>query len=767
MNDRFQPFLAFAEPIFVRIPAAFAWALVALLGWVGQSANAHQVGAAPMWVVGAPNMAPAGTLTVAWPGVNPEVVARSVAAAPAGSRGLLLTGFADDIAARDTLSTVRVSKGRRATIAVASPWFDAGASAVRSRAAAWLGRFAAAGGSADFIVIRCNASASVQRFGSSWNAIAADPRGAALLRELGVRDLSARTVGASGFASRWKATIDACLTAALTASIGAELQARFPRATIVLQAPSINPSASAAFGSAALRSLSATDLAGTTSLDAALNRLAPDSRWAVSLPEPSSRAPVAPGDRAIDWREAAFHAALRTRAPMLVGAPTLASTDIAEVLAVARDLRSQSVDRGSTVPVRLTDVTYGPGIMLASAARVGDAMLVRVSTEPGVREICLSFAGGGTASSTLIGDESGVWVRIGSRDRLMRVEACISAGPEAATTAVASAQSAPAWTVLFDSIPADGATAPVSGARPYMLVGQYDCDPEIARTGVIDPERVAAQVDRLIAAGKGSEFGVLDFEEPFDHLWESGASDPRYGPALQSMIATIRFLKQRYPGIKWTYYGLPRVKYWLPEGEWAELSQAQREAVYARSVAPILPLMGEMDWFNPGVYDVYERSMGMPTTRTPRIAAEAAWRSANVETIKWHFASRGAQCPPVIPMVCPWFQGGGFATEMRPVPSTEFFEEQVRPLVAAGASGIAIWGGMRYALYVVRWTDPHPSQAFIELRSRIRLAFIRDYLGGQPVQDSEWGDPVLAATIGRGLNETMVTALNAVDAARP
>ena len=73
-----------------------------------------------------------------------------------------------------------------------------------------------------------------------------------------------------------------------------------------------------------------------------------------------------------------------------------------------------------------------------------------------------------------------------------------------------------------------------------MLVGQYDCDVTIAESGVIDPQRVIAQVERLIAAGKGSKWGVLDFEEPFDALWDAGDSDPRYRPALASMVATIR-----------------------------------------------------------------------------------------------------------------------------------------------------------------------------------------------------------------------------------
>lgn len=766
MNERLCSQPDSATPMCRRVAPKIVLLVAVMLGVMDREALA-QAATAPVWVIGAPNMSPAGTLVQAWPGASPEATAVSVLSAPPGSRGLLLTVFAEDIATRDTLSVVRGSGKRRTVVAVASPWFDAGAIAVRARTSSWLGRFTAAGGTADFVVIRCAASAPVQRFASSWSAIAADPRSAALVRQLGVKDLSARTVGMPGFAARWKSVSDARLAAAIDSSIGAEVRSRFPRAQIVLDAPRLGPEANSASGSAGLRTIAIEDRSGAASFGQALSRLSANGRWAAMIHEPSAR-PAASGPAvALGWREAVFHAALRTSAPVVVSATSLQPADIGAIIDAARELRGQAPGQQTFAPAPLAGTALGAGVQLASAARVGASLLVRVTTDHDVRALCVTLADGNIIRELVSEGDGGAWIALGQADRAIRIDACSPAESPVSPAVATAMPVAPAWAVLYDSIPSVPATSPVPSARSYMLVGQYDCDPEIARTGVIDPARVAAQVDRLIAAGKGSEYGVLDFEDPFDHLWESGTADPRYGPALQSMIATIRHLKERYPGIKWTYYGLPRVKYWLPEGEWAELSQPQREAVFARSVAPILPLMAEMDWFNPGVYDVYERAMGMPTTRTPRVDAEAAWRRANVEAIKWHFASRGLEAPPVIPMVCPWFQGGGFATEMRPVPASEFLEEQVRPVAAAGAAGVAIWGGMRYALYVARWTAPHPSSAFLELRDRIRSAFVRDYLGGRTVADSEWGDPSVATTIGTGLNETMFAALLAGDAARP
>jgi len=164
---------------------------------------------------------------------------------------------------------------------------------------------------------------------------------------------------------------------------------------------------------------------------------------------------------------------------------------------------------------------------------------------------------------------------------------------------------------------------------------------------------------------------------------------------------------------------------------------------------------------------VYERSMGMPTTRTPRVEAEAWWRRANVEAILAFYRSREVNAPPIIPMVSPWFQGGGFATAMRPVPEQEFIEEQVKPLVDAGASGIGVWGGMRYALYVTRWPGSHPSTAFLALREEIRSAFARDYLPGQSLGSIDWTSPAVQQQLADALDATMSRAILACESVKP
>jgi hypothetical protein len=190
-------------------------------------------------------------------------------------------------------------------------------------------------------------------------------------------------------------------------------------------------------------------------------------------------------------------------------------------------------------------------------------------------------------------------------------------------------------------------------------------------------------------------------------------------------------------------------------------------AKYVQLTGVVEPLMTEMDFFMPGVYDVYERAKGVPGSPAGADAIEASWRRANVEAISHWFQSRNRAVPAIIPIVSPWFQGGSIATELMPIPPSEFLEDQIRPLVAAGASGIAVWGAMRYYLYVAQWPGDHPSMAFLELRKTIQKVLCRDYLNGADPASVDWTSPSVGQQLGQSMNIVMINALEASWSARP
>jgi hypothetical protein len=299
-------------------------------------------------------------------------------------------------------------------------------------------------------------------------------------------------------------------------------------------------------------------------------------------------------------------------------------------------------------------------------------------------------------------------------------------------------------------------------AEKYLIVYQNNGDPRAQETCTIDPAPVATEVQRLLALDPSATMGVLDFEFPFDAVFAAGSSDPRYGPMVVSMIETLRVLRQRFPGVAWTYYGMPRLPYWNPEGVWPSLSEAQREAIFLRSTAAYAPLLDEIDWVMPSLYDVYERALGMPTTTVPRNEVEAEFRRAYIQCVRRYYERAGRTVKPIIPVVSPWFQNVSNveARFLGPIPVDEFADEQVRPALEAGADGIAVWGSMGYALRVAFYTQQSYALGFAQTQRTFRAALLGT-VGAEPAPD--WGSPEAARALGMRVNQTLSTALRLID----
>ncbi len=692
----------------------------------------------------------AGLISVT-PSTPPAAAAAAVRASGVGlGRGLVMTGFADDIGNHDFL----ISRSGRASVRVASPWIAQGGRVVAARLQSWLDAFAGAGGTADFVVFHCRADLGAQRYSRSWSAIQSDPRGALLLRSLGFRSLPPAPHADIAFVARWRSVADERLDIALTTSVMPSIRRALPNAGVAFRGHATrSASASRIDGRFGTHDLASTDPCDTASAACLTGLRSAVSRFSAA----SSRPAAILMDRSLcgdldGWREAVIHSALCGAARVLSPLPGDGAGSGGFVQTLNAELSGRLAASAAFRPVP-PPARVDPSLAVSSGASALRTHL-RISVPQSVEAVRIAMADGSQSVVRVPAGQQGVWFEHPRGDVVQSVD------PTAAPDQLADGTRP----LLYDSFVADSAVAPASNAEKYMLVGQYDVDRTIAQTGIIDPQLVIAQVERLIASGHGSRWGVLDFEDPFDLLWDSGDRDPRYRPALQSMIDTVRALRTRFPDIKWTYYGVPRVKYWLSGRVWSDLTQAEREAEYRKAVAPVAALMPELDFVMPGVYDVYEDAMGMPTTMTPRRVVEASWRTANVEAIKQHFRERGMPVPPIVPMVSPWFQPGGFANAQRPIPMTEFMEEQVKPLLDAGSSGIALWGAMRYFARVANWPEGHPDPAFRELRTELRAQFARDYWPstGSLAASVRWDLPETAQMLAQRLDVQMSDAISAV-----
>jgi hypothetical protein len=348
--------------------------------------------------------------------------------------------------------------------------------------------------------------------------------------------------------------------------------------------------------------------------------------------------------------------------------------------------------------------------------------------------------------------------------------------PVTAPAALAAAQSVTSFPIIYDSAPAAGFVSPVATASRYLIVYQSDFgayDPSDQTAVDVDSNAVIEVIRQKLSKASYSEWGVLDIENPFDEVLKNGPADARFDRAVASLVNVIRAVRTAYPQMKWTYYGFPRVPYWMGMNDWGQLTKDQREIKYAEFARNYEPIMAEMDWFMPSLYDVYERAQQMPRCASPREVAEAEYRKACVYAVNRWFTRAGVAERPIIPVVSPWFQPGGVATAYKAIPMDEFCAEQVRPAIEAGASGMAIWGEMGFFLKMATASNLPTAQYVRDWQEQTRSAFASLVPAGSaalspsaPASPTsiDWFAPSTAQAIGATLNDSMSSAMRAIEA---
>ncbi len=332
-------------------------------------------------------------------------------------------------------------------------------------------------------------------------------------------------------------------------------------------------------------------------------------------------------------------------------------------------------------------------------------------------------------------------------------------GGSTTTPATVAALQGPApLHILYNEKPSDSFTVPDVGAQMYFGVYQ-NTDPN-AHTGQIDVPRVVEATRAIVAANPNMEWGMLDFEHPYNEVLLAGPSDPLYANAVASKVALIKAVKEEFPNIKWTYYGVPRLPYWVDGQTWSTMSETKRRELFDHAQLSYGPIMRELDWVQPTVYDKYERSMGFPLSNlAARDAAERAYRVALVEVTRDWYARNELQAKPILPAVSPWFLDASKATMFRAIPSEEMESDQLRAVIEAGAQGVSVWSGMRHKIMLAT-INFMPNSAFGQLsQSQARSTFASDVLGGATLTSVNWQDPAVKDALERACNEAMATMM--------
>jgi hypothetical protein len=236
-------------------------------------------------------------------------------------------------------------------------------------------------------------------------------------------------------------------------------------------------------------------------------------------------------------------------------------------------------------------------------------------------------------------------------------------------------------------------------------------DPAASTTAKVNGEKVVA----AIKAARGenpSGWVMLDYEVPFDEIFDNGPTDPRYNPMVQSMIEAVRYAKAQLPNCKFTYYGVPNMRYWIPGGGWEAAPQWSQIQTMDTRFAVYKELVAELDWLNPCVYDRYDATKHPANEQVALAKREKLFRNKMVELSDRLRDAVGKPDMPIIPGVSLIYEGGGTGAVWQPLATEEFLHDQIEPALAAGADGVFMWSSLDYQTWLVglSWV-PTPGEA--------------------------------------------------------
>lgn len=295
-------------------------------------------------------------------------------------------------------------------------------------------------------------------------------------------------------------------------------------------------------------------------------------------------------------------------------------------------------------------------------------------------------------------------------------------------------------------------------AQRYDIVYQ-DIFVEGGASGIIDPEVVITHLRKILPKTFGG-WGVLDFEGKFLKRLNKGPGHPEYEKTASSLIQTIRQVKREWPNSKWSFWGLPDVSYWLHNpGEkstnWSSSSNEVKNQEFKKRAAIFQPLLEEVDWVTPWIYDLYPvDAIKNPAQRKKSAASQAAWVRAKIELAKQVVATRKKGPIPVIPMCSPLFARSENTAPIAFVPMQEFVEETLHPALNEGVDGLSVWNGISFRV----------KNAFREVKNQHQSKFresaqkwLKTLLF--PTQPFNWNDPGAEAQVNDKLRVHLIDQL--------
>jgi hypothetical protein len=326
-----------------------------------------------------------------------------------------------------------------------------------------------------------------------------------------------------------------------------------------------------------------------------------------------------------------------------------------------------------------------------------------------------------------------------------------SGGAQQAQAAVAVVPPKP-LTILVNLNPSQYFNASMQNQNVEELLVLYpnNFDASSQQTAKVDGQKVVAAVK----AAKGenpSGWVMLDYEVPFDSIFWNGKTDPRFNGMVASMIEAIQYAKAELPNCKFTYYGVPNVRYYVADKGWNNMPDWAKIQTRQECMDVYLSIVKEMDWISPCLYDRFDPAMHEESERASLAARESAFRLNAVQICDMLRDAAGKPDLPIIPSICVVYSDHGKATVWDPIKGEEFRSDQVDPSLMAGADGFFLWSSLEYNAWVagLSWVPTPGEQPRADARSTLTKLF---YDGVAP---SSWTSTDSKTETSRRISEFM------------
>jgi len=601
---------------------------------------------------------------------------------------------------------------------------------------------------------------------NGWSTVVTDPRFKSLAEEIGVPDLKTSMLASRSARQAWDRFFERQIDAYLEASISSQIRNSFPRSQVCLEGRFCTSAGACVieqrFGSKARvqHVPIATDKRPSVGFDA-LAALAKD----LSLQVRDSEVVLdlsAPGS--INWRNAdgsssfaqvhqdelLMHAAALGIGSVTGKGPGWISDSgraLASSFTKARALIGAGTRSGSrSVP------EFDSTRLVVSGSTCNGGTIWRVSMSEGISKAKAIFADGGLVVVERSDQSGGAWLTHAETRKLISVVA-VEPAP------LASLSSSPTFTLISDDVRPAGRGS--LQAKPYLIIYQA-VDPDSFTTARINTQRVIDAIAHELSAGARPEWGVLDFEHPFNEIMDEGATNPRFLAAATSLIETLAAVKSAFPDIRWTYYNFPRIPYWNSNRDWSGLPLAEREEIRGKALSKYAALISASDWFMPAMYDYYETALFDSRMAPLIVVAERSFVDATIEFLNRCMSQPGVGRKPILPAVSPWFMDGGRATECRPIPIEELVRDQFQPAIDGRVDGVAMWCSTKWLMTLATRDGTSFPDWIKREQLKVRSQFEIDLFGGALPPNFDWTSPRDAGQVRERLDKVIDDANEAL-----